>query len=221
MNGRQVFTDRTPQALLSAGWYGKLPGAGDFVHRGLAHGVVRRWEQWMQAGLQAMSEQAHDSLARDYAVAPVWNFALPAGEGSGLVQLGTLAPSCDRVGRYFPLMALCSAPAEGFDPAVLARSAGFYAELGQCLLQAIRHSQTAEHFQAGVQSAAGQWLPGRGGAVPLRGWADLPDFFDPFGATGYWWTNQADGSPLVSHAHTGRLNSSLFLRLFGSQGGLR
>jgi hypothetical protein len=49
------------------------------------------------------------------------------------------------------------------------------------------------------------------------GWPELPLCFDPFGSTSYWWTNQADGSPLRTAAHGGGLNTPLFSKLF-SQG---
>ncbi|KWB90331.1 hypothetical protein WL44_15305 [Burkholderia ubonensis] len=46
-------------------------------------------------------------------------------------------------------------------------------------------------------------------------WPGLSGYFDPHGATSFWWTNRADGSPLRTLAHTGAPDSRLFLRLFG------
>jgi type VI secretion system protein ImpM len=173
-------------------------------------------------------------MTRHYAVAPVWNFAIPATQGVDAVQFGCIAPSCDRVGRYYPVCITLQVAAQNYRPSVLEGSAAWYRQCGTALLQAIRHGVAPDQFdsqvlaagRAGFQTASGGsddilsiLGPTAGGASAQQplGWPELPLCFDPFGSTSYWWTNQADGSPLRTAAHGGGLNTPLFSKLF-SQG---
>lgn len=72
-----------------AGFFGKLPAAGDFVARGLPEGFVRPWDRW---------------LTRHVAPLPLpvggLRFSLVSG---GRCVAGVLLPSQDRHGRRYPL----------------------------------------------------------------------------------------------------------------------
>jgi len=215
------------------GWYGKLPAAGDFLHRRMSRELQAWWDRWMQNGLGAFKRWP-DAMTRHYAVAPVWNFAIPATQGVSAVQFGCIAPSCDRVGRYYPVCVSLQVDARAFRPAVLEGAAAWYWRCGNAMLQAIRHGVAPEHFDAQVLAAGhGGFQPASGGSDDILsilgptsagegaqqrlGWPELPLCFDAFGSTSYWWTNQADGSPLRTAAHGGGLNTPLFSKLF-SQG---
>jgi len=87
--------DRVP------GWFGKLPGLGDFAGRRLPDDFVHRWDEWLQAGL-AQASRDPDWLAR-YLVAPIRRFWLAPGLVDPHGWAGLLMPSVDRVGRHFPL----------------------------------------------------------------------------------------------------------------------
>ncbi|WP_431125313.1 type VI secretion system-associated protein TagF [Variovorax paradoxus] len=89
----------SPDAL--PGWFGKLPGMGDFAHRRLPESFRSVWDQWLQRGLARLKDR-HDDWTSHYLEAPIWCFALGpqvAGEGA---WIGVLMPSVDGVGRYFP-----------------------------------------------------------------------------------------------------------------------
>lgn len=85
---------------VAAGWYGKLPGLGDFATRRLPPAFVSRWDEWLQAGLHAMRDSAVDD---SNALAPVRRFWLGPGVIDALAWGGLLMPSNDRAGRRFPL----------------------------------------------------------------------------------------------------------------------
>jgi type VI secretion system protein ImpM len=87
------------------GWYGKLPCAGDFVGRSLRHDVHARVEEWIGNGLIQLRYRFPDWQYL-FAQSPMWSFVLPAGVLGPEPLLGCLAPSSDRVGRHFPLIAL-------------------------------------------------------------------------------------------------------------------
>lgn len=83
------------------GWFGKLPGMGDFAHRRLPEGFRSVWDLWLQRGLARLRDQHADWTER-YLEAPIWCFALgPRVVGEG-AWIGVLMPSVDGVGRYFP-----------------------------------------------------------------------------------------------------------------------
>lgn len=217
----------------SPGWYGKIPGAGDFVNRRLPHELARWWERWVQQGMSTMRQHGADDIERYYTVAPVWNFLIPAGAGAACVQAGCLAPSCDRVGRYYPLVVTQPIRAVDYWSGLPDAADPFYRLIGSALLNAIRYAQSPGHLEQALAHA--RLLPGcavaaaggsgrshepprshRQDAAPMAAWPGLSQYFDPYGATSFWWTNRIDGSPLRTHAHTGTPDARLFARLFGA-----
>ncbi|MBN3793024.1 type VI secretion system-associated protein TagF [Burkholderia sp. Ac-20353] len=232
-------------------WYGKIPGAGDFVNRRLPHALAGWWERWFQQGMAAMRQRGADEIERYYTVAPVWNFLIPAGTGTQCVQPGCLAPSCDRVGRYYPLLVTLPLGEADYWSGLPDVADAFYWQVGSALLDAIRHARAPGDLEASLENVRlvpGDVLPRAYGGVAggvlatprskwqsqlesevesesqpepepeppaTPAWPGLSGYFDPHGATSFWWTNRADGSPLRTHAHTGVPDSLLFLRLFG------
>jgi type VI secretion system protein ImpM len=96
-------------AAAAAGWYGKLPGLGDFAMRRLPPNFVERWDAWLQAGLHGMPHARRES--DDGALAPVRRFWLSPGVVDALAWGGLLMPSTDRAGRRFPLTVAQPMPA--------------------------------------------------------------------------------------------------------------
>lgn len=83
------------------GWYGKLPGMGDFAHRRLPESFRSVWDAWLQRGLARLRERHADWTDR-YLEAPIWCFALGPRVVGERAWIGVLMPSVDGVGRYFP-----------------------------------------------------------------------------------------------------------------------
>jgi len=86
-----------------AGWFGKIPSAGDFITRGLPRNFVEPWDEWLSSELSAARRSFGERWARVYRRAPLWCFVLGEGVIDARVWLGVLVPSFDRVGREFPL----------------------------------------------------------------------------------------------------------------------
>ena len=57
------------------GWYGKLPGMGDFAQRRLPEQFRSVWDNWLQAGLFELQSRQPDWVER-YLESPVWFFSL-------------------------------------------------------------------------------------------------------------------------------------------------
>ncbi|AOJ72801.1 MULTISPECIES: type VI secretion system-associated protein TagF [Burkholderia] len=171
----------TPTPLARDGeppaWYGKIPGAGDFVNHRLPHELAGWWERWLQQGMAAMRQRGADEIERYYTVAPVWNFLIPAGAGAQCVQPGCLAPSCDRVGRYYPVIATLPMRTADYWGGLPDVADAFYWQVGSALLDAIRHSRAPvqlEQTLARVRLVPGVVQPalfgGAGGGRGASGW---------------------------------------------------
>jgi len=85
------------------GWFGKLPGSGDFAARRLPESTRLQLDGWLQAGLQRLRERHSDWTTR-YLESPLWCFLLGENIVGPARWLGVLMPSVDAVGRYFPLI---------------------------------------------------------------------------------------------------------------------
>ncbi|MBV8605533.1 MAG: type VI secretion system-associated protein TagF [Pelomonas sp.] len=90
----------TPDSI--AGWYGKLPALGDFAQRRLPPEFVEAWDAWLAEGI-AQWQSADPAWLDKYLAGPSWRFVLAPGVLDEQAWVGVLVPSCDRVGRYFPL----------------------------------------------------------------------------------------------------------------------
>ena len=87
--------------MMLPGWFGKLPGMGDFAHRRLPEAFRECWDGWLHDGLMRLRERHDDWVAR-YLEAPLWCFELGRGVAGDGLWIGVLMPSVDGVGRYFP-----------------------------------------------------------------------------------------------------------------------
>ncbi|WP_321930415.1 type VI secretion system-associated protein TagF [Paraburkholderia guartelaensis] len=211
MNGALIGAE-----LALPAWYGKLPGAGDFVGRRMQGALARTWEQWLSQGMAA-GRATLDAHAR------LWSFAIPAGSGEGWVQLGCVAPSRDRVGRRYPLVV-----AQAFAPQRYVRGSGQGARADLCIRlmgaivrDAIRGALGPEDFDLALAQGLRDEAAPIGGDAPgiEGGWPNLWEYFDPHGMTSFWWTDAGAGAPRTD-VHTGGLDAALFQRLFGEpQGG--
>jgi type VI secretion system protein ImpM len=103
----------------SVGYFGKVPQLGDFVSSNLPRTFVEPWDAFLRDMLSSSREALGDDWLEAYINGPIWRFLLGARVAGPTPVIGTLMPSVDRVGRYFPLTiaALGGTPAAaGVDP---------------------------------------------------------------------------------------------------------
>lgn len=97
----------------AAGFFGKLPSAGDFVQRRLPPAFVDAWDRHFE-GAVAQSRGSMDGEWHDaYLGSPVWRFVLAPRVCGEAAWAGVMGPGVDRVGRCFPMVV--AAPV-GADP---------------------------------------------------------------------------------------------------------
>jgi type VI secretion system protein ImpM len=88
----------------AAGFFGKLPSAGDFVQRRLPVAFVDAWDRHFEYAMAALPDALGGAWKHSFQAAPAWRFMLPAGVCGGHAMAGVMLPSGDRVGRCFPLV---------------------------------------------------------------------------------------------------------------------
>lgn len=131
------------------GWFGKIPGLGDFASRRLPDTFVRRWDRWLQDGLARAREDDEAWLA-GYLVAPIRRFWLAPGVLGPAGWAGLLMPSVDRVGRHFPLTV-----ARPLQPLAAALGAhGWYEALDMAARQVLDVDYTVEAFEQSLAELA-------------------------------------------------------------------
>ena len=88
---------------MAAGLYGKVPGFGDFLHRGLPSSFVEPWNSWLGQALGHSRTTLGVQWMNAYLTSPPWRFVLEPGLVGEDGWLGVLVSSVDRVGRCYPI----------------------------------------------------------------------------------------------------------------------
>jgi type VI secretion system protein ImpM len=180
-----------PEASVTAagvGWYGKLPGLGDFASRRLPDAFVQGWDAWLQRGMVHAQEQlGHDAWLARYLVAPIRRFWLAPQLLSDAAWAGLLMPSVDRVGRHFPLT--LAVPGPNLAQAIAARA--WFAQLDATARRVLDTGYTVEAFEAAL--AALDAMPAEADDASAELAATL---LQPGGEAGtcasVWWCGDAD-----------------------------
>jgi len=139
------------------GWYGKLPGMGDFAHRRLPDEFRHAWDRWLQGGLTQLRAR-HENWTERYLQAPLWCFVLGEGVIGESPWIGVLMPSVDSVGRYFPFTVvdpLAWAPTE-IHGQVLARAQRWLRQAAQAAIDGLDQDLDAVRFDGLLMQVFGQ-----------------------------------------------------------------
>lgn len=136
-------------AIEPPAFYGKLPGHGDFVGRGLNRAQEATIDRWLGGWMSEARTKWSDEFEERYRVAQPWLF--------GGDRLRAIAiPSSDRIGRLFPLLAAARAgvPLQSLYDTVVGAIAEAWS--GERLLVALDELDVDE---AGLDWGAGWFVP--------------------------------------------------------------
>jgi type VI secretion system protein ImpM len=206
------------------GWYGKLPSAGDFVSRRMPYALQQFWDRWCAAGVEALKERNPVSGWSQWGAMPKWAFILPTQPGVPIAQFGILAPSCDRVGRNYPLL-ITTPLLDANALSLLPRAAAIALAWGQVIAEAqaarapvdVVDAQLAQVF---VDELAKDILLQEGDKTLPPGvnpttlpWPSLSESFDMRAGESYWWSVPPAGTGFRARTHTGPLNAIHFFNI--------
>jgi type VI secretion system protein ImpM len=138
----------TDVSTADPGFFGKLPGQGDFVTRRLPSEFLRVWDPWLQTSLTESREALGDGWLDAYLTSPIWQFVLTGAIAGQTPWAGLLMPSVDRVGRYFPLTVARALPESTNPFHLLSSAADWFAQTQTVMLAALEGGLTLDEMDA-------------------------------------------------------------------------
>ncbi len=136
-----------------AGWYGKLSSLGDFASRRLPPEWVQRCDGWLSQSIAASTQQLGTRWLEVYLSAPVWRFAWAPGVVDRDWWFGVMMPSCDNVGRYFPLLIAQRRERPPMDRIGFDHLELWWSSMAQAALHTLSEPSTLEAFEAALEQA--------------------------------------------------------------------
>jgi len=175
------------------GIYGKLPSKRDYVALHVGAPVLAVIEDWLQAGVAASKRQMGERWQDAFLTMPLWRFWL-GEQVAGTWCVGSLMPSMDGVGRYFPLTIVSQGqPGELMPPPRCDSPEKWFAQAEARLLSALEPGQRADPIELirGLPSARSTLDPWPvGGSRPGRSsFTQSDDDRIEAQKRTYWWTN--------------------------------
>jgi type VI secretion system protein ImpM len=198
------------------GWFGKLATLGDFAHRRLPPHWLQACDTWLSQALVTSQARLGEAWLSTYLTSPPQRFAWAPGVIDERWWLGVFMPSCDSVGRYFPLVIASSVQQMPWDRAALDGLDRWYEHLVSVALQTLHEQGAAVPCLEEALQGAPAWAPmtasrtstqaavGLAGrhehrnATPLGDWvASLAarTLHDALEGCSMWWPAGADGLP--------------------------
>lgn len=147
------------------GWYGKLSTLGDFAQRRLPAHWVQRCDAWLSDLMRDIPSVLGPRWLETYLTAPVLRFAWAPGVVDMRWWFGVLMPSCDNVGRYFPLLIAQGRTHPPVDRMALEQLERWYAALAQAAMQTLEDDASMDRFERALALAP---------ALPASAEAALP-----------------------------------------------
>ena len=145
------------------GWYGKLATLGDFAQRRLPPEWVRACDTWLSTALGGAREHLGPRWLDVYLTAPVLRFGWAPGIVDSRWWFGLLMPSCDNVGRYFPLLIAQARAQPPQDRIALDHLDRWYEHLARAAMHTLSDQQgSVEALEAALRDAPPWPTAGRG-----------------------------------------------------------
>lgn len=153
-------------AAHAPGWFGKIASLGDFASRRLPDEWVRAVDGWLSQGMRSSQEALGERWLPAYLGAPVWRFAWGPQVVDGHWWFGVLMPSCDKVGRYFPLLVAQARSAPPVDRIGLDHLDLWWTQLARAVLDTLDELATLDAFESALHDLP-PWPGARGGALQV------------------------------------------------------
>ena len=140
------------------GWYGKIASLGDFAQRRLPHDVIQRIDAWLSCAMAASRQHLGPQWPDAYLIAPVLRFAWAPGVEGPQWWFGVLMPSCDNVGRYYPLIVAQPRARPPQDAAALDHLEAWFDHIAQAAASTLDEQTSLAGFEQALRNAP-PWPP--------------------------------------------------------------
>lgn len=170
-----MMAGASPTGSFSAGWYGKMPAAGDFIARRVPPSFSQAWDRWLQGAIAGSRERMAGRWRDAFLSMPVWRFVLSPAMLNTNAWAGIMVPSADAVGRYFPLAVASALPSASLDlVATLLAARPWFQDIEAIALSAIGPRADSNSIDAAIAGKPflSHWLrypEARDDTVPMRG----------------------------------------------------
>lgn len=196
------------------GWYGKLASLGDFAHRRLPDTFLQACDAWLARAMHEGREALRERWLEVYLTAPLLRFGWAPGVVDARWWFGLLMPSCDSVGRYFPLLVAQAREQAPRDRIALDHLERWFDHLAAAAMETLQDAPgSLEALEAALHDAPPWPTAGRastlhsartsdsehhrlGRAAPLSQWLQaiaLQDFARRLDGCTIWWRVAATG----------------------------
>tara|TARA_R110001583_G_scaffold99082_1_gene244342 strand:+ start:34504 stop:35184 length:681 start_codon:yes stop_codon:yes gene_type:complete len=92
---------------MKIGFFGKLPGYGDFVQRNISPAIIDYWDNWMSQSIDASQGVLGQEWRDVFFNSPIWRFHIQGGVVVADAISGLMMPSVDSAGRCYPFLVVC------------------------------------------------------------------------------------------------------------------
>jgi type VI secretion system protein ImpM len=195
-----------------AGWYGKIAALGDFAHRRLPPDWIAHCDAWLSDALATARADLGNRWLDVYLTAPLLAFVWADAVADRHWWTGVLMPSCDSVGRYFPLVvaAPVSGPPTSFEEAAALER--WYAEIGAVALATLDDRTGSVHALESAIAGVAPWKHPVAGAARPDGRALSSSLAGLRRGHSAWWPQGAspDGATVIDGLPDGRRLADLF-----------
>ncbi len=215
------------------GWYGKLSGLGDFAGRRLPDALRAACDPWLAQAMAGSRAQLGERWLDVYLNAPVLRFGWAPGVFDARWWFGVLMPSCDNVGRYFPLLVAHPRHKPPVDRIALDHLDLWLEHIASAALQTLLEQASVEAFEAALSEAPPWPTPGHAlpvasqasanserfeldRAAPLSQWlqaVSIHELQTRFAGHSLWWRQADAGERAVVHAVRGLPEPATFAEL--------
>jgi type VI secretion system protein ImpM len=135
------------------GWYGKLGALGDFASRRLPSEHVASCDHWLTRAMHDSRATLGERWLQAYLSAPIWRYAWAPGVVDSQWWFGVLMPSCDAVGRYFPLLIAQARVQAPQDRLALDHLELWWRHLIQAALATLNEGASVDAFESDLAAA--------------------------------------------------------------------
>lgn len=132
------------------GYYGKTPSHGDFVSRGLPNTFIGTWDVWLQEAIHTSRQQLGDNWLKYYLTSPLYRFVLSPGICGDSTWMGTLMPSVDKVGRYYPMTISLKDPSASNPLVALQSNNNWFEQVELLALSCLNDDFNLDNFYQGI-----------------------------------------------------------------------
>ena len=185
--------DSVEQPGIMIGVYGKLPCAGDFFYRHLSASTLEALDRFHAQSLYELQKTYANQWQERFLHSAAWCCYIPRHCWADSSFLGVIVPSCDRVGRAYPLTLLLPlTPA--LEPMIFALPFERWLKRSQSIIQAgleQQFSDTDAFFQAlsATTQILGDWFR-LGGSPPSYHRLTFQQPWTPSDAIAFAWASE-------------------------------